>query len=92
MIRLVQGDLHGILSHLLRKSHNSKLIFDEGKMKRINEKLEKFQMGSGTKSIRNDLSKGNMIFSEESSRANYEMGNIELIELRQTSATIQCPS
>ena len=38
------------------------------------------------------LSKGKMIFSEESSRAIYEMGNMELIELRQTSATIQCPS
>ena len=39
----------------------------------------------------NDLSKGNMIliFSEESSRAIYEMGNIRLIELRRTSATIQ---
>ena len=36
--------------------------------------------------------KGNMIFSEESSRAIYEMGNLELTELRQTSATIQCPS
>ena len=31
--------------------------------------------------------KGNMIFSEESSRAIYEMGNMELIELRQASAT-----
>ena len=31
-------------------------------------------MGSGTKSIRNDLSKGNMIFSEESSRAICENG------------------
>ena len=33
-----------------------------------------------------------MIFSEESRRAVYEIGNLELIELRQTSATIQCPS
>ena len=33
-----------------------------------------------------------MIFSEESSRAIYEMGNLELIELRQASATIHCPS
>ena len=32
-----------------------------------------------------------VIFSEDSSRAIYEMGNMELIELRQTSATIQCP-
>ena len=33
-----------------------------------------------------------MIFSEESSRAVYEMGKMESIELRQTSATIQCSS
>ena len=31
-----------------------------------------------------------MTFSEESSRATYEMGNLELIELRQTSATVLC--
>ena len=49
-------------------------------------------MGSSTKSIRNDLSIGNIIFSEESSRAIYEMGNMELIELKQTSATIPCSS
>ena len=30
--------------------------------------------------------------SEESSHAIYEMSNLELIELRQSSATIQCPS
>ena len=36
--------------------------------------------------------KVNMIFSEEASRAVCEMGNTELIELKQTSATIQCPS
>ena len=49
-------------------------------------------MGSSTKSIRNDLPKRNMIFSEESSRGIYDMGNMELIELRQTSATFQCLS
>ena len=89
MSRPVQGDLYGILSRLLRKSRNSKLIFeykekasqdailqDEEKMKEINEKMEK--MGSSTTSIRNDLSKGNMILSEVSSRSTYEMGNMEL--------------
>ena len=54
--------------------------------------MEKLRIGSRTKSIRNDLPKSNMIFSEESSRAVHEMGNTELIELRQTSATILCPS
>ena len=33
-----------------------------------------------------------MISSEESSRVLYEKGNLEFIELRQISATIQCPS
>ena len=61
------------------------ILQDEEKVKEIIEKLEKFNLGSITKSIRNDLSKGNMIFSEESSRAIYEMGNMELIELTQTS-------
>ena len=42
--------------------------------------------------MRNLLSKGNVTFSEESSCAVYEMGNMELIELNKTSATIQCPS
>ena len=37
-------------------------------MKEVNEKLEKLRIESCTKCIRNDLSKGNMIFSEESSR------------------------
>ena len=62
-------------------------------MKEINKNLEKFKSGSCTKSIRDDLKKkGDMIFSEESSCVIYEVGNLELIELRQTSATIQCPS
>ena len=66
------------------------ILQDEEKMKEINEeKLEKFKMGSGTKSIRNDLSKCRMIFREEISRAINEMGNMELIE---TSATMQCLS
>ena len=52
---------------------------DEEQVKEINKKLEKFKSGSCTKSIRDDLKKkGNMIYSEESSRAIYEMGNLEL--------------
>ena len=33
---------------------------DEENMKEINENLEKLHMGSSTKSIRNDVSKGNL--------------------------------
>ena len=61
-------------------------------MKEIHKKLEKLKIGSGTKSFRNGLSKGNMIFSEESSRTFYDLGNMEWIELRQTSVTTQCLS
>ena len=68
------------------------ILQDEEKMKEINKKLEKLKSGSCTKSIRNDLSKSNMIFSEELSRALHEMGNMNVIELRQTSATTRCPS
>ena len=58
------------------------ILQDEEKKKEINEKLEKSTMGSGTKDIRNDLSNGTMILSNESSRAIYDIGNMELIELR----------
>ena len=46
----------------------SAILQDEEWMREINEKLERLKKESGTNSIRNDLSKGNMIFSEESSR------------------------
>ena len=58
-----------------------------------NTKLEKLRIGSHTKSLRNDLKKRcNMIFSDLSTRAIYEMGNLESIELRQTAAIIRGPS
>ena len=61
-------------------------------MKEINKKRKNLKWDHAQKSIRDDLTKGNMIFSEESSRAIYETDNMEWIELRQTSATLQCPS
>ena len=62
------------------------ILQDEEQMKEINNKLEKLFVMIWRKK------RGNMIFSEESRRAIYEMGNLELIELRQASATIQCLS
>ena len=54
------------------------ILKDEEQMKN-QQNLEKLKTGSCTKSIRNDLKKkGDMIFSEESSRVIYEMGNLEL--------------
>ena len=46
-------------------------ILQDEEKKEINKKLEKLRIGSRTKSVRNDWSNGNMIFSEESSRAIY---------------------
>ena len=105
MIRLAQWNLCGILCHLLTKSHNSKSIFEwkeylkmpswktRNRWKEINKKLQKLIKGPCTKSLRNDLKKdGDMILSEESSHVIHKMGNLELIELRQTSASIQCHS
>ena len=40
--------------------------------------------------MREDLAKEKTVFSKESSRAVFEMGNVELIELKKSS--IQCPS
>ena len=66
---------------------------DEEQMKEINKTSEKLTSNSCTKSIRDDLKKtGDMLFSEESSRMIYEMGNMEVFELRQISVTTQCRS
>ena len=67
------------------------ILNDEIQMKDIKENLEKLQIGSQMLSIRDDLNK-NDIFSKESSEAMYRMGNVELIELRQTTSTVQCPA
>ena len=40
--------------------------------------------------IREDPVEDKTVFSEESSRAIFELGNVELIELKKS--TIQCPS
>ena len=54
------------------------ILQDEEQMKEINKTLEMLKSDSCTKSIRDDLKKkGDMIFSEESTRAIYEMGNME---------------
>ena len=91
MIRLAQGNLYGILSQLMTKKPQFEIDF---RVEGVSQDaiLQDEEMGSCAKSIGNGLSKGKMIFSEESSRAIYEKSNMELIELRQTSATIQCPS
>ena len=64
------------------------ILQDEANMQEIN----RVKARSNKISIRDDLAKDKMIFSDESSRAVFEMGNVERIELKQTSETIQCLS
>ena len=51
---------------------------------------ERIKIGSNKICIREDLATEKMVFSQESSQAVFEMGNVELIELK--SSVIQCPS
>ena len=53
------------------------ILKDEEQMKQINETVEKLKDGS--KSVRDDLNNGDMIFSDESSRVIFEMGNVEYL-------------
>ena len=52
--------------------------------------IERIKIGSNKMCIREDLAKEKMTFSQESSQAIFEMGNVELIELK--TSRIQCPS
>ena len=54
------------------------------------EEIERIRIGSNKICIREDLAKEKMVFSKESSRAIFEMSNVELIELKKSS--IPCPS
>ena len=55
-----------------------------------NQVIERVKIGSSKICIREDLAKEKMVFTEESSQAIFEMGNVELIELLKSS--VQCPS
>ena len=54
-----------------------------------NTQEERVTICSNKVCIREDLAKEKMVFSRESGRAVFEMGNVELIELKKSS--IQCP-
>ena len=54
------------------------------------QEIERIKIGSNRNCIREDLAKVEMVLSKESSRAIFEMGNVELIELK--TSMIQCPS
>ena len=54
-----------------------------------NQVIERVKIGSNKICIREDLAKEKMVFSQESSQAVFEMGNVKLIELK--TSLIQCP-
>ena len=63
-------------------------------MREINCKLSELRIGSRAESIRQDLptEDGDLTFSEDSRRIIYVMGNVELFELGNATATVQCQS
>ena len=75
-------------THLSEKKKSSQM--HSRTTRRITQDVERVKIGSHKICIREDLAKEKMVFSEESSRAIFEMGNLELIELNKSS--IQCPS
>ena len=52
--------------------------------------IERIKIGSNKICIQEDLAKEKMVFSKESRQAIFNMGNVGLFELKET--TIQCPS
>ena len=52
--------------------------------------IERIKMGSNKICIRQDQAKEKMVFSQESRQAIFEMGSVELIELK--TSMVQCPS
>ena len=58
------------------------ILQDEANMQEINQQVNRVKAGSNKISIRNDSAKEGMIFSGESSSAIYEIGSVELIELK----------
>ena len=55
-----------------------------------NKEIERIKIGLNKICVREDPAKEKMVFSKESSRAIFEMGNVELNEWKKSS--IQCPS
>ena len=51
--------------------------------------IERIKNGPNKMCIRDDLAKEKMVFSQESSQAIFEMGNVELLELK--TSMVQCP-
>ena len=54
------------------------------------EVIERIKMGSDKICIRNDMTKKNVMFNQDSFQAIFEMGSVELIELKKSR--VQCPS
>ena len=73
-------------THLGGREVNPDVFPDDGAKNQI---IERIKIGSNKICMREDLAKEKMVFSQESSHAIIEMGNVELIEFK--TSRIQCP-
>ena len=86
---------HGCGTHLgIKEVSTDALLKSEAVKEEIAETntkaIERIKSGSNKICVREDLAKEKMMFSQESSQAIFEMGNVELLELK--TSRIQCPS
>ena len=82
-------------THLGNKEVDTNAFFESEAVKEeiaeTNTKaIERMKIGSNKNCSREDLAKENMMFSQAFSQAVFEMGNLELIELK--TSRIQCTS
>ena len=64
-------------------------LWKKKSQRRTKKQLERFKIGSNKTCIREDVVKENMMISQESSQAIFEMGDVELIQLKQSEFTAQ---
>ena len=87
----VPGNRKQFTSHMDVDAHLSDKEVSTNALVKIDTKaIERIKIGSNKICIREDLAKEKMAFSQESSQTIFEMGNVELIELK--TSMIQCSS
>ena len=88
--RMVQDIGIQLGQYCLHKKLRKYMINHIGNAKRTPKRSNESKLVRTKICIREDQAKEKMVFSKESSRATFEMGNVELIELKKS--WIQCPS
>ena len=90
VVDLAHRKLGHTTSNMDVDAHLAHLTVKEELTGTITKAIERIKIGSNENCIREDLAKEKMVFSQESSQAIFEMGNVALIELK--TSRLRCPS